>query len=96
MILADEQFWKIDYIESGLHQMGISMPTEIAEAIACLDRDALHQLIQLLNLAVWLDSYQKWDAFSASIVWSTVNKFLESQTDSKVWLALLKVLVGVL
>jgi hypothetical protein len=90
-----EQIWRSECIESTMRRFGIEIPKEVADAIACLDRDASHRLIELLNLAVWLESYEQWEAFSGAIVWMAANKFLEAQ-DRRVWLGLLKVLVGLL
>lgn len=91
-----EQIWRSECIDSTMRRMGVLIPKEVADAIACLERDGLHRLIELLNLAVWLDSYEEWDSFSASTAWITANKFLEAQTDQRIWLGLLKILVGLL
>jgi hypothetical protein len=92
-----EQIWRSKCIDSTMRRFGIEIPKEVADAIACLDRDELHRLIELLNLAVWLELYEeKWEEFPASSAWIAANKFLEIQTDQRIWLALLKVLVGLL
>lgn len=89
------QKWRSECIEGALREMQIEIPKDIADAIACLERDALHRLIGLLNLAVWDGYYEERGIFSAPIAWSKVNSFLQSQ-QPKLWLGLLKVLVGLL
>lgn len=91
-----EQIWRSECIDSTLRRLSVEIPKKVIDAIACLDRDELHRLIELLNLAVWLDTYEEWNAFSASTEWITANKFLEAQAGKTVCLALLKVLVELL
>lgn len=90
-----EQKWRSECIESTLRNMRVEIPKDVIDAIACLERDALHRLIELLNLAVWLDSYEEWNAFCDSMEWRKANSFLENQSP-ELWLGLLKVLIELL
>jgi hypothetical protein len=90
-----EQIWRSEGIEFNLRRMGVLIPKDIADTIACLERDELHRLIELLNLAVWLESYEEWEAFSDEPLFRKANRFLEAQ-DNKTWLGVLKVLIGLL
>lgn len=94
--MLTEQIWRSECIDSTMRRFGIEIPKDVADAIACLGRDELHRLIELLNLAVWLETYEEWKVFSDSSAWIAANKFLEVQTDQRVWLGLLKILIGLL